>query len=376
MLVGSLVTMKRDGPLELAVTMFTPENIVKGSFEWEIKLWEPADHDSVSTEYTEVATGYKQEQVVCTLPGGTSDNPEDIRFPGIQDRNHAYREGLYMLAARKYLRENISFETGMEGFLPSYGDLIAISHDLPQWGQAGYIVSADKVNDDYLLYVSEPLVFEDGYNYQILLRSKAGEIIGPISVTKTPDPKQVVVTLEDEPDFLLGGTTEPMLFLFGKSGNITKYGRVVKLEPMGGERVRITLVNDAPIIYTFDADAEAPTTPSIPQVMPDLPVVAALYLTRTNLPSPNIVATWPPALGAQSYIVQTSVDGTSWENRGTVTRTSITLDVRPGIAYVRVAGINNGQGPWVQEISTFWILEVGVWDDDGIWIDGDLWYDA
>jgi len=378
MLVGSLVTMKRDGPLDLPVTMFTPDNIVKGSFEWSIKLWEPEDFDSVSIEYTEVSTGYKQEQVIATLPDSdaTSDHPEEIRFPGIQDRQHAYREGLYMLATRRYLRENITFETGMEGFLPSFGDLVAISHDLPQWGQSGYIVSLDQVGDNFLLYLSEPVVFEDGYDYDILLRNKLGEVEGPVPVTKTGDSKQVLVTLEEPPDFLLGGQNEPMLFLFGKTGNITKYGRVVKIEPQGGERVRITVVNESPVIHSFDEiEAPALSAPSIPPTIPDLPIISALFMTRTRIPSLMLTVNWPAALGAQSYVVQTSVDGENWENRGTPVRPSLTMSISPGFLYVRVAGINNGQGPWKVGTTTFWILEDGNWDDDGIWVDGDFWYD-
>jgi hypothetical protein len=58
-----------------------------------------------------------------------------------------------------------------------------------------------------------------------------------------------------------------------------------------------------------------------------------------------------------------------------VTRPTIALPVLPGTLYVRVAGINNGQGPWIQEISLFWILEDTTWNDDGYWLDGEFWYD-
>lgn len=357
LLVGSLVTMKRDGPLSIPVTMFTPDNIVKGSFQWDIKLWDPDEFDSIQIEYTEPSTGYTQEQVLCSLPGDTSDHPQDLRLPGVQDRNHAYRQGLYLLASRRYLRENVSFETGMEGFIPSYGDLIAVVHDVPRWGQSGYILGVEEESGGvYHLHVSEPLVFSESNNYQIMLRDKHGAIVGPVDAEETADPKVVTIVLEEEVDFLLGGETDPMLFLFGVVGDITKYGRVVKIEPQGGERVKITMVNEETIIHSFDSlEAPALDTPTFPLEVPDLPEIPALYLAQIDGPVLLIQATWLAAFGAQRYIVQISESEDDsegegdWRFVGETTRTSMEIQVAPGEWFVRVAAINNGQGPWIQE---------------------------
>lgn len=369
LLVGSLITMRRDGPLELPVAMFIPDNMAKGSFNWDIKLWEPDEYDSISIEYTEPSTGYKQEQVPCILPGGTYDRPENIRLSGVQDRTHAYRQGLYILASKRYLRENISFETGMEGFLPSYGDLIAIVHDVPRWGQSGFIVAVEDLgSDQFALYVSEPLLFDESNEFQILLRGKQGELIGPISAEETSDPRVVIVTLVSAPDFLTSGRTEPMLFLFGVAGQITKYGRVVKIEPQGGERVKITAMNEAPIVHSFDS-LEPPPLASIglPPEVPDLPVIPGLFLSQVNAVVLTIQASWLAAFGAQSYLVQTSTDGENWQQRAETARTSIQLQVGAGLIYVRVAAINQGQGPWIQSsitVGRIFGLEVDVpWVD-------------
>ena len=356
LLVGSLISMKRDGPLSIPVTLFSPENIAKESFQWDIKLWDPADNDSLMVEYTEPATGYKQENVLCILPGGTGDNPKDIRFPGIQNRDHAYHEGLYMLASERYLRENIAFDTGLEGYIPSYGDLVAVSHDVPRWGQSGYILDVQTVvAGTYNLFVSEPLVFDQsGDNHQILLRNKYGAVLGPVTVLETTDPSVVTISISPQPDWLLGGASEPMLFLFGPSGSVTKYGRVVKIEPQGEEKIKVTVVNEEPIIHSFDGlVAPALTKPPAPLVVPDLPIVTRLTLSIVDASSGIISAVWPPAYGAQKYLVQTSRDaGLTWTNRGDTARTSIQLQVEVGVVYVRVAAVNNGQGPWIQNYIT------------------------
>lgn len=350
LLVGSLITMKRDGPLSVPVALFNQENIVEGSFKWDIKLWDIDEHDSLRVEYTDSTTGYKQEQVTAVLTGGTSDNPEDLRIMGIQNRTHAYRQGMYMLAVNKYLRENISFETGLEGFIPTYGDLIAVSHDVPAWGQSGYVVNAVRgAGTNYHLWLSEPVNFVAGNTYQILLRSRTSAPIGPLTAHATSDPQQVLIQSAADIDFLLDGTTEPMLFLFGVSNNITKYLKVVRVEPQGDEKVRITAVNEDERVHSFDSLVPSALNQlTFPPFPPDLPEISALYITQLDLVLYIVQVSWLSAFGAQYYIIQTSEDGTNWQEQGTTTRTSIQLQVLPGDLYVRVAAVNNGQGPWVQ----------------------------
>ena len=368
LLSGSLITMRRDGPLEIPVTMFSPDNIIKGSFQWDVKLWEPNEADSILIEYTEPETGYKQENVLCILPGDDSDaggNSKDLRLPGVQDRDHAYREGLFILASERYLRENVTFETGMEGHIPSFGDLIAVSHDVPRWGQSGYILAVERQSpgDSILLYVSEPLSFDEdssGSDYVVMLRDKSSTMLGPFNAQATDDPKVIEVTIDEgseEIDFLLDGRSEPMLFLFGVSGRVTEYLKVVKVEPQGGERVRITAVNENPTIHSFD-DLTAPAlnTTGFPPLADGAPEIAELFLSRIDGIDYIIQATWRAAFGAQYYIVQISYDGENWENKADTVRTSVQMQVRPGLIYVRVAAVNEGQGPWIQDTITVGIV--------------------
>ena len=349
LLSGSLITVKRDGPQEIPVAMFNQENIIKGSFSWDVKLWDVDEYDSARIEYTEPETGYKQETVLCTLPGGTTDHPEDIRFPGIQDRAHAYHEGLYLRACQRHLRENATFDTGMEGYIPTFGDLIAVVHDLPRWGQGGYIVHAERgVADAYTLWVSEPLNFVPDVVHQITLRGRLGQVIGPLTATAAEDPMQVLIHSEEDIDFHLTGETEPMLFQFGVANGITRYLRVVKIEPQGGEAIRITAVGDEPVIHTFDELlAPALNSNALAPVAPDLPEVQGLILTQIDVALHVVQASWHAAFGTQYYVVQTSEDNVHWSVPMTTPRTALQLQVYPGNLWVRVAAVNNGQGPWL-----------------------------
>jgi len=383
---GSMLTMKRNGPATVPVALFGPDNIVKGSLTWDIRLWELEENDGISAEYTEVETGYKAEQVLCALDSDEPDNPKDVRFPGIQDRSHAHREGLFLLACDRYLRENISFETGMEGFLPSYGDLVAISHDTPRWGQSGYVIAVEDSSggsaDVYRIHVSEPLIFDTSNGSQIMFRDKKGDVIGPFDVIQTSDSKIIEVEIDSvlgyDVDFLLGGKTEPMIFLFGTAESITKYARIVKIEPQGDERVKITCVNDEPLIYTFDGtvtpELEIPAFPDTP----DVPgAVLGLTLTRVESEELLVQASWFATVGATKYVVETSTDNINWTAYGETLVPSMLLTVSPGLIYVRVAAVNVYQGPWEEE-SILVGLVIGL-EISGPWLALDwtiTWWDV
>jgi len=348
LLSGSLITMRRDGPLSVPVTLFTPDNIVKGSFQWQIKLWDPNEYDSIAVEYTEPATGYLPEQVLCTLPGDTSDNPEDVRFAGIANRDQAYREGMYLAAVRRYQREVITFETGMEGFIPSYGDLIYIAHDLPSWSQTGYVLAAEEMSTGiYLLKVSEPLRFDSSNPYVILLRGRKAQALGPYVVTATSDPTLIEVMTGTSIDFLTGGTTEPMLFLFGVQNQLQLKAKVVGIEPLGGERVVITAVPYLDVLYTFDGSAPSLVKPNFPETA-DAPVINQLFLSQVEIVETTIQVSWTAAVGALFYLVEISTDGTTWTRKARTEKTAVLVEVPPGTIYVRVAAVGNGQGPWKQ----------------------------
>lgn len=369
LLRGSLITMRRDGPLEIPSAVFNQENILKGSFEWGIKLWDFDEYDSMSVEYTDPTTGYKQETVTAVLPGGTTNHPEDVRFPGIQSRAHAYHEGMYMLAVRRYLRENFTFETGLEGYIPTFGELIAVVHDVPRAGQGGFIVQATRTTaDKYQLWVSEPLTFATDQEHQIMLRGRHGEVIGPLNAYPTLDSQQIIIQSVEDIDFLLGGENEPMLFAFGVSNNITRYLRVVRIEPQGGEAIRITGVTEDARIHSFDELEPTPLAETtIAPVPPALPEIDEVRVSQIDFALHIVQVSWTAAFGAQYYIVQSSQDGTHWHERLTTTRTSIQFQTFPGDLYVRVAAVNEGQGPWTTASLTIHFIlglaEEIPWDD-------------
>lgn len=141
-LQGGLVRFVRDEPKTLPVALFSPRNMVKGSFKIDYVMPGEDTADSVTVEFFNEKT-WKPDEVTVSLPDSSAEQPATVSLFGSTDKAHAIREGLYMAVANRYRRRMVSFKTELEGLIPTYGDLIAISHDMPRWGEAGDVVAYD-----------------------------------------------------------------------------------------------------------------------------------------------------------------------------------------------------------------------------------------
>lgn len=152
---GGVLRVVRDEAATIPVVLYSNRNIVKNSFSIDYLMPTPETADSVNVGYFDEAT-WTPARVSSVLAGGTSLKPVKVDLFGITQRSHAHREGLYIAASNRYRRRIIKFQTEMEGFIPSWGDLIAIQHDMPGWGQGGEVTSV-LIGFSNLLTYSEQL---------------------------------------------------------------------------------------------------------------------------------------------------------------------------------------------------------------------------
>lgn len=357
MLNGSRVTMIRDDVKTLPVAVFNQENIVAGSFNWQVKLNNNDAYDGLEITYID-STTWKEATVLCLVGDELGDNPEKLNLAGVISRVHAYRVGMYLRGQRRWLRENITFRTGLEGHIPSYGDLVAISYDIPRWGAGGMVKSASgpalngETPVERILTLNEPVEFLPGYTYKVLLRKNNGSVLGPLTATEGVDEFHisVMVTESTWESFAFDGSAELPLFLFGKTDEWGRYGRVVGLNPAEDSTVEIVCSNYDARVFAGDS-LEPPdgggTTDNggIPN-RPKLPAVTGLRV----LPSPQVpgevIASWNPTEGAEYYIVQLSYDGIRYDEMARPTETTARFQVLPKFLYVRVAAVGSGAGEW------------------------------
>lgn len=341
---GGIVYFRRDQAVSLPVALYSMRNIVRGSFSMQFMTPSDDTADAVEVSYFDKDT-WKPRRLVCKLPDSTAAKPAKIELFGVTNREQAYREGVYLAAANRYRRTIIKFTTEMEGFIPSYGDLVAINHDLPQWGQFAEVVAWDAGSNTVTL--SEPMVFDAGTHY-LGLRRRDGSLSGPYVVTAGASDVELV--LATAPDFTpyTGQDEERTHVTFGWGDTWRALARVISIRPRDENTVELTCINEDPSVHTADEGVTAPAVNSsqLPAT-PSAPTVQGLDARSMPGNPEAMLITWQPAPGAEYYIVEQSADGMAWTRTAETRANNVTSRALYGSqTIIRVAAVGSLRGSW------------------------------
>ena len=344
LLRGSIITIALERSKTIPTAVFGPNNIVSGSLEWDIKIYNQNEYDGIEAEYVDPIT-WKSEVLVCALPDSGADYLEPMKFPGITNRDIAFREGMYEESKRRYNRENVTFSTGLEGHIPTWGDLILVQHDLPKWGQGGRLLALQGL----VLQLDSEVTFTTGEVHQVVLKDKTGAASGPHIVTEVlGDPYKVQLQSSiDLSVFDFSETHERPIFAFGVQNLEGKLLTVLDVSTNGEEEISITGVNYDSRVFYYDTQSPAPPLPG-PSVIDSwsLPKVNGLGYSLSNDAS-RVTILWNAIRSARLFIVQWSDNLTTYIDSVEVTDNTLTLDVPYTPMYIRVAAVTDlGQGPW------------------------------
>jgi hypothetical protein len=342
---GGIMRVVRDQVATIPVALFSQRNIVKGSFSVTHLMPTPDTADSVDVSYFDSIT-WKPAKVRSTLAGSTADKPAKIDLFGVISREQAHREGLYQAACNKYRRKVISFQTEMGGFIPSFGDLISIQHDMPAWGQGGDVLGWNASNRYVTL--SEQPVFTTGTHY-IAFSRRDGSVNGPYAVIPTTDPYTVVLTSEINSFTPYTGLDEDRTrYTFGPGIAWHQPARVTSVKPQSMHLVTIEAVNEDASVHTADTGVTTPV-----QVFSQLsttnflPSISGLHAGYRYIGDRQVVLTWQPSIGAEKYHIEQSSGNGVWEYDSTVFSNRADSIARFGsLTVYRVAAVGIALGPW------------------------------
>ena len=233
---GGIVRCVRDEPKNIPVALFGPRNIVKNSLSIQYVMPSEDTADSVCVQYFSEKT-WKTSEVVGSFEGSSSDKTATVELFGCTNKEQALREATYMALANRYRRRIVNFTTELEGLVPSYGDLIAITHDMAKWGQGGEVTEQNGLT----LSLSEPVKFEEGQTHYLALRKKNGSLSGPYVVTPGALTTEVILSEEPDIDILTGTDAERTHFAFGTADKWSVFARVTGIHPRS-TKVEITAV--------------------------------------------------------------------------------------------------------------------------------------
>lgn len=349
---AGVVRSFRDQAATLPVAHFGVRNIVKNSLSIDYIMPSQDTADAVSVSYFD-GSAWRQKRVLAKLPGSTAEKPAKMDLALVTSRAQAFKEGTYQAASNRYRRKVIKFSTEMEGFIPSFGDLIAIQHDMPCWGQGGEVVGWDAGTST--LTLSEPLTWETGETHYIAFAAKNGSMVGPFVVTAGLSEYQCVVT-ESMIDGH-GNTWEPYAgsdyersrFSFGWAYTWAQKARVLSVVPRSMERVEIQAINEDNNVHTAEEGLIVPVAPTSQLAnYTAAPSLSGLLAVSRPDDVETMLLSWQPSPWADHYLIEASSDGNSWTRLGETSASTFTAKAIYGNATtLRVAAVGTARGPWV-----------------------------
>lgn len=376
---GGVLRPVRDGAATVPVALFGMRNIIKDSFALDYLMPTDATADGIRLSYFDDTT-WAPQRVTGALPGVTPVNPTDGELFGATGRAHVLREAVYEAATNRYRRRLVRFATEMEGFIPAYGDLIAVQHDMPGWGTHAEVTAWDAASR--VLALTEPVVVTPGM--VVALRRPNGSVTDPIAITQGADANRVV--LATAPDFTpaTGQDRERTHVAIGTVATWAAKAKVISVRPRDLHSVEIEAVIDDPSVHTAETGVVAPPIRiSQLQTRIVLPVVSGLFARRVLGSATRIVLGWRPAAGADTYHVEMAAGddpGAADLEWMRVVDTSAAQAVAELLyaakTLIRVRGSGMAAGPWIATslgslIPEMWnpdpTTPMWTWDGDPMW---------
>ena len=344
---GGIIHCVRDQAATLPVALFCHRNILPSSMSIDYIMPDSDTADGVTMEYFD-ETVWKDVPVVVPA---TATQPGDDRLFGVVTRTHATREAYYQWANNKYRRRFITLQTEMEGYIPTFLDPIAISHERVKWGQSGDVVLWTAGTKT--IKTAEPLTWTPGATHYMALRRRDCSVTAALIATKGADDYTVI--LSALPDFTpyTGSEEERTTYTFGPGNGSELYqlARVLAIRPRGEATVEIYAVAEAAEVHTADG-GEMPAMPAL-STLPGkyvAPTVSDLRGVLTgDSDQARVSLSWQAAAGGENYYVDISYDnGGSWARVKDTTATNYSMLVDPRHPfYMRVAAVGLTVGPWV-----------------------------
>ena len=278
-LQAGIFRIVRDRLQTLPTSAFNTRNIVKDSFAINYAMANEDTVDGIEMEYINPST-WKPDEVFVTHTGGTPVNPAKIKLFGCTNMAHARREALYLARNNVYRRKTIKLATELEGYIPTFGDLVVVSHDMPDWGVSGDVIGFYE-NDDIQLtpfdeernhVAAEPsgdgqtIYFNPAITNYIAFRLSDGSVEGPYRVVNGTEVNsvrimglinfasvmsndKVVIThtvnsVQKRFELYYGTAKERTHFMIGRLNKWSRFCVIKSIRPRGEFKVELTMVNE------------------------------------------------------------------------------------------------------------------------------------
>lgn len=311
-----VVWAAQEQPLSGVVNMAT---IKKGQFQVSYSLSNAAD----GVEYTYIDNQtWETKTLRVPAPGVTTMlNPAQVTGEGVGTEEQAARLARWHLAQSLYQYKDISYSTDIEHLSYKRLSVLAMQHDLTQWGYSGRVVAASQANGVVTITLDEPVPAPPSGTAYIGVRIPGERICRVLKVAPFAGESREVTLAEEWPsDAALPGSTVE------NPAHDTLW--IYDFKPTPGLRVRVVSV-----------EPESDLKGAAVRVVAEGPEFWNYVLTGHYVPSPDgsLLQTRPVASNVR-ITEQLVVQGNT-----TFTELSATFDISGPVGNIVVRAAGNGQ---------------------------------
>ena len=342
---GNLIRLIRDQLIETPTQLFGMANMSELSIDYV--MHDDRTADSVKVTYWDETRDYTETTVLAQLPDDTADNPQEITLFGCCQYEQAWREGMYLAASNRERRQLVSWKTGMEGHIPTFGDLVWINHDLLSTDQQ-FGGTVEAVTDD-VLTLSRDVLISDEATWYIIIRNRYGEPSDPIPIESVDS--HHIRLLDTLPYIETDSQKEPSHFVIGKGQHYAAGVKITAITPEDLDSVAIAGCIESELVHTADQGEIPPAPPPITPPPPGLDIDDLISTQGGTAQNPVIYLSWAIAPGADHYQVEYRISGSGVyqpAGSGFTLVNSHEFTCEPGMITCRVSALAAVRGDWAE----------------------------
>jgi hypothetical protein len=263
--------------------VFTPANIIKGSFEGQATWTE--DPDVIDVQFVSPLDQWQQSQRPVYADGKDSTNAhkrQSLPIIGVTDKDHAWKLTRYFMAVGRLRREKFIFSVGFEYLRCQRGDKVWLSHDAALMGLGGSRIKALVTNgggDITAVKLYDTFGMDLGVDYDISFRLADGSVISRVTAGDGNVKDTFVFTVP----ILNAVSPKPEVNDLCSIGGYTEC-LIEGIETTEDLTARITVVPYAPGVFTAATGPIPPYTPLIVEIDDAVNLVAppVIYSIRSD----------------------------------------------------------------------------------------------
>ena len=288
----AVVWAAAEQPLSGTVNMAT---IKRGSFQVDYNLANAAD--GVEVTYFD-SSAWEARTLRIPAPGVTTMlNPAQLQMEGVTNEEHAAKMGRWHLAQSLYQRKDIAYSTDLEHLSYRRLSMLALQHDMTQWGYGGRVRSASVASGVVTLTLDDEVPPPTAGNAFIGLRipgERSCRVFGVQPFTEPTDTIRLVGEWPSDaalPGNSAGNPAHDTIWIYDFKQTPGLRVRVVSVEPESDLKgARVAVVAEPPEFWHYVETGEyIPAAPN--SLLRTRPVASQLRITEQQVTQGDTVFT-------------------------------------------------------------------------------------